>query len=142
MTSADVTRCHDIEIRVRYAETDGQGFLHHANYPVYFEMGRTELFRAQGGSYREFEAGGYFLVVASMELRFRAPARYDDLLVLRTELTRLTPAKLEHSYSLHRDDTLVATGKSVLACLDQQGKVQRMSDVLPNYDSFSQDLSR
>ena len=71
-------------IRVRYAETDRMGLLHHANYLVYFEQGRTELLRAQGISYRDLEDQGILLVIVNAEVRFRAPAHYDDLRMLRT----------------------------------------------------------
>ncbi|RPI89913.1 MAG: acyl-CoA thioesterase, partial [Planctomycetaceae bacterium] len=73
---------HEIDIRVRYSETDAMGFLHHANYFVYFELGRTELLRAQGGNYRQMEEEGQFMVVVSLECKYRRPARYDDLLSL------------------------------------------------------------
>ena len=66
-------RQHEIQIRVRYSETDAMGFLHHANYFSYFEVGRTELFRAQGGDYRAMEEGGLFLVVAKLDNRLLAP---------------------------------------------------------------------
>ncbi len=124
-------REHELEIRVRYAETDAMGFLHHATYLVYFEMGRTELLRAQAGSYREIEDRGLFLVVVKFEIHYRAPARFDDLLTLRTRLTRVTPAKLEYEYEVRRDGDLLTTAKSVLACIDREGKVQRMTDMLP-----------
>ena len=117
---------HEIEIRVRYKETDGQGFVHHANYVVYFEMGRTELFRAAGGDYREMEERGYFLVVSKLECRYLLPARYDDLLRLRTTVTRITAAKLEHLYELFRGDEKVCEARSTLACIDQNGRVQRI----------------
>lgn len=117
---------HEIEIRVRYKETDGQGFVHHANYIVFFEMGRTELFRAAGGDYREMEERGYFLVVAKLECRYLLPARYDDLLRLRTTVTRITAAKLEHLYELFRGDAKVCEARSTLACIDRDGRVQRI----------------
>jgi acyl-CoA thioester hydrolase len=123
-------RQHEIEIRVRYSETDAMGFLHHANYFSYFEMGRTELFRAQGGNYRALEGRGYFLVVTRIECRYLAPARYDDVLTLSTTLAKISAAKLEHSYELLRDGQLLTTGNSVLACLDREGRVQRIPDVL------------
>jgi acyl-CoA thioester hydrolase len=120
---------HQIEIRVRYCETDPMGYLHHANYFVYFEMGRTELLRAQQGNYRDMEAQGLFMVVVSLECRFRAPAHYDDLLTLTTRISRITPAKLEHEYKVHRGGVLLTEAKSVLACLDRDGNVQRIPDV-------------
>jgi len=67
---------HEIQIRVRYCETDAMGFLHHANYLNYFEIGRTELFRAQGGNYREMEERGLYLVVVQFACRYHKPARY------------------------------------------------------------------
>lgn len=117
---------HDTQFRVRYSETDAMGFLHHANYFKYFEVGRTELFRAQGGDYRAMEEGGLFLVVAKLDCRYRAPARYDDLLTLRTKVIEATEAKLEHEYELFRETTLLCTGHSTLACVDRTGRLQRM----------------
>jgi acyl-CoA thioester hydrolase len=119
---------HEIQIRVRYAETDAMGFLHHANYFVYFELGRTELLRAQGGNYREMEEQGLFMVVVSLECKFRKPAGYDDLLTLRTRIAKVSAAKLEHSYQVYRGDTLLTEARSVLACVDRAGNVQRIPD--------------
>lgn len=120
---------HDIEIRVRYAETDAMGYLHHSNYLTYFEIGRTELFRSQGGNYREMEENGLFFVVARLNCKFLAPARYDDLLSLRTRIARTTPAKLEHEYELSRDGKLLTKANSVLACVDLEGRVQRIPEL-------------
>lgn len=126
---------HQIEFRVRYSETDAMGLLHHANYFNYFEMGRTELLRAQGGNYREMEENGLFLVVARLGCQYHAPARYDDLLTLRTTLSKVTPAKLEHHYKLFHGDRLLATAHSVLACVNRDGVVQRIPAVVPEFDS-------
>ena len=106
-------------------------YLHHANHFVYFEMGRTELFRAMGGNYREIEAAGFFLVVVKLECRYHSPARYDDLLTLETTLTRVSAAKLEHEYELSRDGEVLTRANSVLACVDAQGRVTRLPDHLP-----------
>ncbi len=75
---------HEIEVRVRYQETDGQGRLHHANYFTYFELGRTELLRAAGYNYRQIESEGWMLVVSQITCQYYQPANYDDLLRLRT----------------------------------------------------------
>ena len=80
---------HETTIRVRYSETDAMGLLHHSNYLTYFEVGRTELFRAQGGNYRRMEELGLYFVVVSIAVRFRRPARYDDVLTLRTTIKRI-----------------------------------------------------
>lgn len=121
---------HELTIRVRYCETDAQGFVHHSNYFNYFEMGRTELFRAQGGDYRAMEQRGLYFVVAQLDCRYHKPARYDDLLTLRTSLQRLSPVKLEHEYRLYRGEELLARGHSVLACIDREGNIQRIPEVL------------
>ncbi len=121
-------KSHETQIRVRYAETDAMGFLHHSNYLTYFEIGRTELFRAQGGNYRELEARGFFLVVVQMNVRYRRPARYDDLLTLETSISRVTPARLEHEYRMFRDGQLLTTASSVIACVDADGVVQRIPE--------------
>jgi acyl-CoA thioester hydrolase len=121
---------HEIAIRVRYAETDRMGLLHHANYFVYFEMGRTELLRARGFSYRDIEDAGHLLVIIDIGCRFRKPAYYDDLLVLRTSVERVTHVKIQHKYELFRDGQLLAEGHSTLACIDRDGKPQRLPETL------------
>jgi acyl-CoA thioester hydrolase len=126
-------REHDIEIRVRYSETDAMGFLHHSNYLSYFEMGRTELLRASGGNYRMMEEKGLFLVVTKIAVQYRSPARYDDVLKLTTRFARISFAKLEHAYELRRDGQLLTTGETTLACIDRDGKVQRMTDLFPEF---------
>lgn len=122
---------HEIEIRVRYSETDAMGFLHHSNYLCYFEMGRTELLRASGGNYREMEDRGRFLVVTKIGVQYRSPARYDDVLTLTTRMAKVSFAKLEHAYEIRRGGTLLTTGETTLACVDRDGKVQRMSELFP-----------
>ena len=120
----------EIQIRVRYAETDQIGFLHHANYLIYFELGRIELLRSRGLNYKEIEAQGYFLVIARAQVRYHRPARYDDLLVLRTTVVRATGARIEHRYQLFRDQELVAEGETTLACVDREGRLQRIPEAL------------
>jgi acyl-CoA thioester hydrolase len=129
-----VLREHEIQIRVRYVEADPMGYLHHSNYFTYFEMGRTELFRSSGGNYREIEEAGLFFVITKLECKFLAPARYDDELTLRTKISRATMAKLEHEYELRRGDTILTTARSVLACVDKTGRVQRMPDSVVDGD--------
>jgi acyl-CoA thioester hydrolase len=120
----------EIQIRVRYAETDRMGLLHHANYLVYFEQGRTELLRSTGIAYRDLEDQGFLLVLTRVEVRYKAPARYDDLLTLRTSVERTTAVRIDHCYELMRDGTLLAEGKTTLACIDREGRVQGLPDTL------------
>ena len=115
---------------MRYAETDAMGFLHHARYFVYFEEGRIELLRKCGLSYREMEQRGLYYVVVTMQCRYRAPARYDDLLTLRTHTERLTRVRVDHSYELLRDGVLLADAKSTIACIDGEGKPTGLPDDL------------
>jgi len=116
----------EVSIRVRYAETDRMGLLHHANYLVYFEQGRTELLRSRGLTYKELEDQGFLLVLTKLEVRYRSPARYDDLLTLKTSVVRTTAVRIDHRYELFRDGTLLAEGSSTLACVDRDGRLQEL----------------
>jgi acyl-CoA thioester hydrolase len=126
---------HEIEIRVRYQETDGQGRLHHANYFTYFEMGRTELLRAAGITYRQIEDEGWMLVVSEISCKYLQGANYDDLLRLRTTVAETRAASVIHEYRLFRGETLLAKGRSVLACIDRQGRLQRLPESLATGDA-------
>ena len=116
----------EIAIRVRYAETDRMGLLHHANYLVYFEQGRTELLRSLGYSYKDLEDQGYLLVLTKVEVKYKSPARYDDLLTLRTTVVRTTAVRIDHRYELLRGGAVLAEGTSTLACVDRDGRVQAL----------------
>jgi acyl-CoA thioester hydrolase len=120
----------EITIRVRYAETDRMGLLHHANYLVYFEQGRTELLRSCGLSYRDLEDQGYLLVLTKLEVRYRWPARYDDLVTLRTTVVKTTAVRIDHRYEMFCGDRLLAEGTSTLACVDRTGRPQALPDNL------------
>ncbi len=119
---------HEIEIRVRYQETDGQRRVHHANFLTYFEMGRTEMLRAQGRTYREFEEAELFMVVSEATVRYLAPADYDDLLLLRTRVEKVGAAHIRHAYEVFRGSTLLVTGATTVVCVDHQGRVRRLPD--------------
>lgn len=101
------------------------GLLHHANYLAYFEIGRTELLRAAGGNYRQMEADGLFAVVVRADVRYQKPARYDDVVTVRTNIVRVTPAKIEHEYLLLREAEQLARASVTLALVDRNGAVQR-----------------
>jgi acyl-CoA thioester hydrolase len=121
---------HEIEIRVRYQETDGQRRVHHTNFLTYFEMGRTELLRAHGRTYREFEDAGLFMVVSEATVRYHAPAEYDDLLVLRTRVEKVAAAHIRHAYELVRAERIIVTGETTVVCVDRDGRVRRLPDWL------------
>ena len=120
----------EIVIRVRYAETDRMGLLHHANYLVYFEQGRTELLRSQGLAYKDLEDQGFLLVLTRVQVRYRRPARYDDLLTLRTIVERTSMVKIEHRYELLCDGQLLAEGQTTLGCIDRDGRPQMLPELL------------
>jgi acyl-CoA thioester hydrolase len=123
---------HTITVIPRYAETDKGGVIHHSVYPVWFEMGRTELLRANGVAYRDLEAQGVFFVVAELRIKYRRPAFYDEQLLLETTCANVTPGKVEHTYRLTRGSSglLLAEGSSVLACVNAEGKVRRVPEFL------------
>jgi acyl-CoA thioester hydrolase len=125
--SRPVTSC-EIEIRVRYAECDRMGFVHHSRYFEYFEMARTELLRACGLRYRDLEDRGVLFVVVKTECRFHRPAAYDDVLRLRVETTRQTRARIDHAYTLHRDGVLLCEAATTLACVNPQSQVIPIPD--------------
>ena len=119
---------HSIQIRVRYCETDAMGFLHHSQFFNYFEQGRTELLRSQGGCYRDIEEAGLFLVVVRLQCSYHSPARYDDVLTLVTTVENISAVKIEHKYRLLCGDRLLASANSTLASVDRSGKIQRLPE--------------
>jgi len=123
---------HRIEIVPRYAETDKAGVVHHSVYPVWFEMGRTELLRANGLAYKDLEACGVFFVVAELSIKYRRPATYDEQLALETICSNVTAGRVEHRYRLTRssDGVLLAEGSSLLACVSAKGKVRRVPEFM------------
>ena len=128
---------HEIEIRVRYQETDAQGHVHHANYISYFEVGRIEMLRACGHSYRDLEDSGIMLVVVETACQYFKAARYDDLLRLKTKLVKAKGVRIEHHYEVTLDDELVAKGKTVVASVDRSGKVVKLPECCLLYTSPS-----
>ena len=123
-------REHDIQIRVRYQETDAQGIVHHANYLNYFEIGRIEMLRAGGASYKSLEASGIMLVVSEACLNYSLPAVYDDLLTLTTTLKKSKGARIRHDYRIQRGSDLIVEGHTIVAAITKEGKVSRLPDWL------------
>lgn len=97
--------CVDLHFRVRYAESDQGGFAYHANYLIWFEMGRSELCRTRGYPYSKIEENGLLLVVAEANCRYKRPARYDDPLIVRTSLTHSTRKVFKFSYQIIHAET-------------------------------------
>src|SRR6059036_1316976 len=125
----ELNEWHEAIIRVRYSETDKMGVVYHANYLVWFEIGRTEYCRARGFSYRDMEESeNAFLVVAESYCRYKAPAYYDDVLVVRTHITELRRRSLRFGYEIIRepDGTVIAEGETGHVVTDQNGRVRSM----------------
>ncbi len=122
----------ETSIRVRYGETDQMGYVYYGNYPLYYEVGRTEMLRSVGLSYRAMEEEGILLPVHSLTIKYIEPARYDDLLTLRVMLKELPTARIHFHYELYNEqNTLLNTGETVLVFVDAQTrKPRRAPDAL------------
>src|SRR3954451_24180733 len=121
---------HTITLRVRYPECDPMGYLHHSIYLQYFEMGRVELLRSLGHSYADLERDGVFFVVVKAECRYKAPARYDEELDLRTRVMKQTHVRIDHAYELRRGETLLAEAQTTIACVGRDGHVRQIPEEL------------
>ena len=115
-------------LRVRFCETDLMGIVHHATYLVYFEAGRVEWLRRRGITYADWTARGVQVPVASAEVQYRAPSRFDDVLAIETTLSKLRSVSLDYTYRILRGDTLVAEGFTRLACIDASHKLLRIPE--------------
>ena len=116
------------QLRVIYGDTDQMGVVYYANYLRFFETGRNEFIRAKGLRYRDFEARHRLLLpVVEAGVRYQVPARYDDLVSVETSLSEMRRASARFDYRLVRDDgELLATGHTIHACVDLDGRIQRM----------------
>lgn len=122
---------HETTIRVRYAETDRMGVVYHANYLVWFEIGRTEFCRSRGFNYKDMEENDKaFLVVAESYCRYKAPARYDDELVVRTHITELRRRSVRFGYEVLRDNdgVIIAEGETGHVVTDMNNRVISMPE--------------
>ncbi len=123
----DADQWHEALLRVRYAETDKMGVVYHANYLVWFEIGRTEFCRARGFSYRDMEESeNAFLVVVESYCRYKAPAYYDDVLIVRTHITELRRRSLRFGYEIVReaDGVVIAEGETGHVVTDSNSRVR------------------
>ena len=118
----------DVELRVRYAETDQMGVVYHANYLAWCEVGRTELIRKHGRSYAEIERLGVALAVSDAALRYHAPARYDDLVRVTTTLTDMRSRSMSFGYVISHVErgTKLVTASTTLIGLDSSGRIARL----------------
>jgi acyl-CoA thioester hydrolase len=115
---------HDVEFRVRYAETDQMGVVYHTNYLIWCEVGRTDFIRARGMSYADIERAGIGLAVSEMSARFHGAARYDDLVRVRTTLAEVRSRGITFDYVITRvnSNTKLVTARTALVSIDSSGK--------------------
>lgn len=110
---------NEIKIRVRYAETDQMGYVYYGNYAQYFEVGRVEWLRSLGITYKSLEESGIMLPVIRMNINYIKPAKYDDLLTVRTKLTRIPGVKIDFQFEvLNEANELLTTAEVVLVFID------------------------
>lgn len=109
----------EIEIRVRYGETDQMGVVYHGNYAQYFEVGRVEWLRKFGVSYKQMEEEGIMLPVISLYINYKKSARYDDLIKVKTQLVKLPSATIEFNYEItNQNGDILTTGNTTLVFID------------------------
>jgi acyl-CoA thioester hydrolase len=130
----------ELAVRVRYAETDSMGVVYHANYLVWFEMGRSEFCRTRGFNYRDLEASGYYLVVSEAKCTYRKPARYDEVVRVRTVLHALRRRSICFRYQVLRNESreTLVEGETKHLCLDAAGRVKVIPD--PYFTYLAQGL--
>jgi acyl-CoA thioester hydrolase len=131
MTSNHHHAFHETRVRVRYAETDQMGVVYHSNHLIWFEVGRVELMREMGFSYRDMELeDGRFIAVAEVKCRYRAPVYYDEEIVIRTRLKNVRESVVVFSYELVRADTntLLAEGETTHIVTDSNMKVAALPE--------------
>jgi len=119
---------HETEIRVRYAETDKMGIVHHSNFLVWFETGRSDFCRARGFSYKEMEADGALMVVAETYIRYKAPAYYEDVLIIRLKIDEVRSRSIRFVYEIIRpdDDSMIAEGETLHLVTDSNNKIRQI----------------
>jgi acyl-CoA thioester hydrolase len=123
---------YETDIRVRYAETDAMGIVHHGNYLTWFEVGRSEFCRSRGFSYKQMEDdAGALLVVAETYVRYKSPAFYDDLLTIRSKIGEMRSRSITFVYQIYRttDDTLIAEGETLHLVTDRDRKVRQLPEI-------------
>jgi acyl-CoA thioester hydrolase len=122
-------------LRVRYAETDKMGVVYYANYFVWFEVGRCDLLRTFGSSYRDIENAGISLPVIEAHCEYRQPAHYDDEVAVRTRANVRSPVRLAFDYQISRpaDGALIAEGRTVHAAIGADGRPRRLPQALKAY---------
>jgi len=112
---------YDTKLRVRYGETDKMGYAYYGIYPQYYEVGRTELIRSFGLSYKKLENEGIMLPVLSLDIKYLKPAMYDDLLTIKTKIVKFPAVRIEFEYEVYnQDNELLNIGNTTLVFIDAE----------------------
>ncbi|MBL7182861.1 MAG: acyl-CoA thioesterase [Anaerolineae bacterium] len=122
----------EVTLRVRYAETDAMGIVHHTNYIVWFEAGRGEYMRQRGDGYAHLETQGYYLPVIEVQARYLAPARYADLVTVKTRVEEARSRQVTFAYEvvMAETDQLLATGRTKHFCVDEEGAIKTIPQAM------------
>lgn len=111
----------EARVRVRYSETDQMGYVYYGNYAAYYEVGRVEMLRQMGTSYKNLEDSGVMMPVVHMECNYKRPARYDDLIIVKTHVLLFTGTRVEFEYNIFNEtDQLLNNGKTTLVFIDSK----------------------
>ncbi|NLC68294.1 MAG: acyl-CoA thioesterase [Clostridiaceae bacterium] len=132
----------ETEIIVRYCETDQMGIVHHSNYPVWFEVGRTDFLRKLGLKYSDMEKQGVMLPVVSLNCKFINPARYEDVIIVRTRLGEVGCVRLTFDYEIMLKDGLnpIVLGETTHAWTDRNLKPLSIKKKMPGLYAFLKSL--
>lgn len=127
-------RIHEFDLRVRYAETDRMGVVYYGNYLMYFEVARAEFMRHVGIPYSEMERRGIVMAVSEVYCRYRQPAFFDDVLLIRTWVSEMSRVRVKFEHEIYRKETmeLLATGYARLGCVSPAGRIQRLPEDIAN----------
>lgn len=133
---------HEIQLRVRYADTDQMGYVYYGNYAAYYEVARVESFRHLGYAYRQLEEEGIMMPVLELKSKYVQPAKYDDLLTIKVSIPEFPKARIKYLYEIRNEEgTLLNEGETTLVFINMEnGRPVRMPDVMSNllapfYDS-------
>ena len=113
--------CTETKIRIRYSETDQMGYVYHGNYAQFYEIGRTEMFRSLGISYKTIEESGIMLPVISLNINYKQAAKYDDLITIKTKISKMPSLKVCFDYEIYNENKqLINTGNCTLVCINSK----------------------
>ncbi|PZE21471.1 acyl-CoA thioesterase [Paenibacillus xerothermodurans] len=128
--------------RVRYAETDQMGVVYHANYLTWFEIGRTELIRSLGMPYDKIEANGLLLPVVDVHVQFKLPAKYDDVITIRTRIEECTHVRVQFASEIRRANELLVSGSTKHVWVNREWKPTRIDRAAPELYSLLQGFTQ